>query len=289
MPAAEKDTVWATIHATLDRLFLFPEDIAAADKVPTLTPAEWSATYTAVWTWSTSKAGSELNARIDEYLAQLCTSLYALLMNAPQDRRLDTYAALYRGFARRAAVLGRLAAYLERHDITRARDEGKGWLRNPFPDVSAQIPQGHIWRDEHGNMCQEAVSVPEHLRDSDQKHFHWRENIAQHARHALVTGWELPPDSPQESIAWKDALGRAEAGSDPGQVASVGARALGLRRWRLGVLQPLLQDSPSLYSNEDGSLLEQLATSMKDVGIKVYDERRQQVARAMEKVSDVPG
>jgi hypothetical protein len=279
------EAMWATIRTALDRLFVFPEDLAAAavEEPRALAPAEYSLAYTAVFQWVTSSrtpapAAEGLYQHMEGYFTQLCTSVYGRLASTPQDRLAHTYASVYRGFDRRMAVVGRLAAYIDRHSARCAREEGRGWLPSG----------GRPWIP----VREEGVPVPPYQKSGPPMHgaaLPTKEQLrSQRERQALDNYWELPLDALQGSAAWNDAITRAEAGSDPGTVVYVGVRALGLRRWRLGVLEPLLQDSlPQLLSgaNDDRAMLEQLASFMKDVGIKSDDVRRQQVGRELENVA----
>jgi hypothetical protein len=289
-PQVNEETSWAAIRTALDRLFVFPEDTAATQDPLTLTPVEWTSAYSTAYNWSTSATSAHLYPLLDEYLSEVCARLRGRLAGEPVDQLLATYNVLYRGFDKRLRVLGRLTAYLERHATSHARDTGKGWLRCPFPE--AEAPPAPVFRVEGVMVSQEAVSTAKNSKDPNQRRSRWFKKISHHAHHNLTTEWELPRDAAQGSDAWNDALTRAEAGSDPEKVIFVGARALGLRRWRLAVLEPLLQDGmaqqPSLLSS-DAAALTQFASSMKDVGIRAGDERRQQVALALENPLDSDG
>jgi hypothetical protein len=132
-------------------------------------------------------------------------------------------------------------------------------------------------------MFQEAVPTPEYLKEDIRKRQAWIRRSQELEKTTLVDGWELPPDASKDSEEWKQATIRAEAGSDPNQVHYIGVQALGLRRWRVDVLEPLLgkQFVPLISEGtpSDTSALRKLFDSMKDVGIKADDERRQKVER----------
>jgi hypothetical protein len=272
------EATWATIRVALDHLFVFPEDLAsaAAEDPPTLSPAEYSLAHFAMMHWSTLSRTSAngLYEHLDGYFAQLCASLHGRLVRAPADRFAHTYTALYRGFDRRMTIVGRLAAYVDRNSTRIARDEGWGWL--PSLNTQRWITISEDGEPQYPEGALPMGGPPRSQRERD----------------ALVSSWELPPDAPRGSPAWDEAVVRAEASTDPAKILSVSARAIGRRRWRLAVLEPLLHDNLSqLLSivDEDKSALEQLARSAKDVGIEAGDECRQQVGRALENAAHGEG
>jgi hypothetical protein len=290
----DPEKTWGTIQATLDRLFTFPEDITLIENPVPLAPADWMAANTAVYTWCSSipQAKSsypipqhlhELCLRLEEYFGRVCKDLNVRLIASSKDDFINTYNVSYRGFRQRVATAGRICARLNRPCASRARQEGNGWMFCPFPDVSGQIPPGRRWTDERGNKFQEAVPVPKHLEEDIRKRQEWINHSQELEKTTLVDKWGLSPDASKDSEEWKQATIRAEAGSDPDQVHYIGVQALGLRRWRVDVLEPLLGEQfvPLISGGtlSDTSALRKLFDSMKDVGIKVDDERRQKVEK----------
>jgi hypothetical protein len=253
-PPLDREATWATIRQTLDYLFTFPEDITRAAPAPSLTPTEWSAAYTAVYTWTRAKTfvedgalrglTPELYQRTTQYLQALCRQLRTRLDGTPRELLTRAYAALYDGFRQRTLVLEHLMRHLDNNYVDRERQEGNGWFKLSNADVS-----------------------PQERRERE--------------RQALVDTYELPDTTSHGDDQWKEALVRAEAGSDPGEVTFINTRSVGLRRWRLDVLRPLLQEFPDLIpstpaiADEDRAALEQLAKSIKEVGVKANDAQRQ--------------
>jgi hypothetical protein len=300
-PPLDREATWATIRKTLDRLFTFSEDIGRNTPAPSLTPAEWMGAYSAVFTWTqamtvtrylngrshSESLAPELYPKIEEYFGQLCESLRARLDTAPREDLASNHATLYDGFCQRILIIERIAQSLDRGHTANRRSEGEGWLRGRPPSVDSQIPQGRIYSDGRGGWVQEAVMTPEHLREPQEVYHQWATDFSKIEQEALVKQYELSPNASHGDISWKAARIRAEAGSNPAQVRFISIHALGLRRWRLDVLEPLLRDCPDLIPstsslvNDDVPALARLAQSMKEVGMKADDERRQRLEQLL--------
>jgi hypothetical protein len=261
-PPLDLDATWENIRDALDIVFVFPDDAAPA---PSLSVTEWTTAYTAVYSWCTTSRApvtasfpctdhmAALYQQLEAYVLEVCARLRSQLDGAPRAALLNTYLALYAAFHARAGVAAHITAHLDRHHTTRMRSTGEGWLRGIDSGGKPRSPKKY----------------------------------AKHAQQALVHMFELAPDVAPDGNAWKEAEARAEAGSDPERVPSVGVQALCLRRWRLDVLEPLLLEHPDLLpsispaTKEDRAALERLARSLKEMGLRAKDLRRTALAQLL--------
>jgi hypothetical protein len=247
-PPLDREATWATIRQTLDHLFTFPEDVTHAAPAPSLTPGEWSAAYTAVYAWTRAEAFVE-HGVLKRSLRGLTPELY--------QRTTQYLQALCRQLRARLDGVPRellTRAYAALYDGFRQRtlvlEHLMRYLDNSYVDRERQ--EGNGWFK---------------LPDSDPPRHVSPQERRERERQALVDTYELPDTASYGDDQWKEALVRAEAGS--------------LRRWRLDVLRPLLRDfadlipSASAIADEDRAALEQLAKSMKGVGVKANDSQRQ--------------
>jgi hypothetical protein len=283
----DKDAGWTAIKLVLEPLFTFPNEALHADLPHSITPAEYSAAYTAVHEWARTPqdfgstpphttGGFTLYPLLDGLLEEKCRIAYTQLQSLDSNQLLQAYGHLYMNFLRRSATAARILAPLDRHVWMHPRETGHGWLSCPFPDMkTAPGPR----RLTANGWEEQAVPITSDARERSD----WTRRINDHERAALIGTWELSGGSSINSEAWVEAVNRAEAARDPGEVACVRAYSLGLRRWRMNVLEPLLagffsseelvihQPDGSVDSNAGVGLL---LKSMKDVGLKTDNKHR---------------
>jgi hypothetical protein len=277
----DKDELWTTVRNILEPLFTIPDEALRVDLVHSVTAAQYSAAYTAAHQWvglgvlypgRNQHTSEEFQPYplLDKLLEYRCQMLGAQLKSLSGEKLLRGYYQLSQNFIRRAAIAARMIAPLDQYVWPNARSTGHGWLPCPHPksEISpSQLPDGS-WSQE---------PIPEINPRQD-----WFDSMSDHEHDALSSTWEMPEGSPIGGEEWKKAVQRAEAGHVTAEGVFIKIYALALRRWRIDVLDPLLDGSLScerlmdLVHNDilDKSDVGLLLRSMKDVDVRVDDERR---------------
>lgn len=173
--------------------------------------AGFTAVYAAVFDittasrWAPGKPPSPaLYEKLDEFLAATARSV---LLRAPADDSFpDYYIAAYAQYTATLNKIKHLFAYLERHWISHEQDAGNGWLRHPPVNNNKDNEEQRVKRE----------------KDKEDALRKW----------GYVDG--------EGSKARAAAESRGQAASE--LMCIVPPHSLGLRRWRLEVVHPLLAD-----------------------------------------------
>jgi hypothetical protein len=276
------------MQTALDKLFNFPDEAFRCDVPSSISPIEYMLAYTAVYNWATFHhaerptphqefhiyAGYQIYPRLEVFYSKLCTELHQRLVaqdHATVAELLQAYVQLYSNYSGHFVVSARIFTPLD--DLTRrdARGKGQGWLKCPHPEVI--IPPGPA-TFINGMWQVEAQRIPaegEIRRD-------WLDNLDKHERSALEADWELPEHAVTGDAEWISAVSRAEAGHHPEAAPFVSVKAIALRRWRIHLLEPLVEiilDKTEIAVDAKTAML--VVQSMKDVGWRKDDGRRERI------------
>lgn len=165
-------------------------------------------------------SGCDLYEQLDRFFAEVAREILA---NAPQDDAslLQYYVPSYQRYQSGVLAIARLLNYINRHYVKRAVDEDRGWMRL-------------------GDIVDVVAASAASARDSDMT---IRQKIADKFRERRtdeLRKWGHTDGA--ESLARAEA--RAEAASAPDRIVPVSS--LGMRRWRVEFLEPLLATPPAL-------------------------------------------
>lgn len=293
-PPFELEAATQTITTILDRLFDFPDEALYTDMPNTLAPADYTLAYTTAYEWVTCSRHKIPNPPIDprtpiksiifpfleDYFTHLCTKLQDRLtsLRAGSSELAQVYVHLYSNYNRRSVVAGRLFAAAERTLMRDARANGRTWLKCPFLEPSGRSLS--IWAEVTDGGPQQGVPAsiaePENRRD-------WIKHLDEHEREALIADWELPEEAVKGDAVWTSAVTRAEAGQNPVEAPFVSVTAIALRRWRIHVLEPLVDTIlETTETRIDREVITMVAQSVKDVGWQKEDDRRKRVEKTLQ-------
>jgi hypothetical protein len=268
------DEIWASFRLTLKDLehenfgSASVTANATSEARPQLSHETYMRAYSDVFQLCTGSRSAVTEIEIIQYLEDYLsgvskTALNALLSRAKDPRAaLSSYLLAYEQFYSCLFRMNRLLAYVDRHVYRRASDEGRSWFAWPEPPVQTV----------GASLDPVAGQVAQPMDLSGQ---------ARKKRVELVNCWELDSNVEQGSAPYLEADLRAQAGSNPDTVPIVSIMGMGLRRWRIGVAQPLLAiGTVAEYLTDLGELPEtmldvlKINNSLKSIGVRAHNPTR---------------
>ncbi|KIY52212.1 hypothetical protein FISHEDRAFT_63949 [Fistulina hepatica ATCC 64428] len=232
-PASSISTLWTYVQPALDHIMKSPTNDPT--RAPSIDVSFYSGIHSACYNYFTAQSelasinaknnpstaeendvlsGTDLYHRLDKYYAATAREL---LLGLPPDDDVTLIHYLvpcFKRYAVGAQSVNRLLSYVNRHYVKRAIDEDKGWLR--LNDVLATVAE---------------ATSPD---DS-------REKITQLLREYKVNElrrWGYDGNDGGGGVTLAQAEAYVEAGCAPDCVVPV--LALGLRRFRIDCIEPLL-------------------------------------------------
>jgi len=228
------------VQPALEHLLLFNKD--GSPTPPALEPAYHMGIHTMIYNYFTSQSDTshsryhrlqdqedgsvdgrdnksanpspDLYALLDRYLQSTVQDIFQTI---PTDGEslVRYYAAQFERFAAGMQSIHRLLNYINRHYVKRAQDEDRGWLR------MTDVLDGKLARTLVTDGQLTRKKLMETLKERRLKE---------------LEAWGYEPGEGEESIAAAECC--AEAASPPDRIVHI--NALGLRRWRTELVEPLL-------------------------------------------------
>jgi len=215
----------------------------------------------------------DLYTLLDKYLQSAVQEIFQTLPNSSESL-VKYYVAQFERFAAGMQSIHRLLNYINRHYVKRAQDEDRGWLR--MVDVLDEKLAKSLVLD--GRLAQNKIL-----------------DTLKERRLKELEEWGYDPTAGEESSVLAETC--AEAASAPDRIVHI--NAMGLRRWRINMAEPLLTvpkvgskatrgaggHKPSSGANRPPALMSRLSRAVHEVleSGPLSDSEKEDLAERLDK------